>query len=324
MATSGTYSFTVTRDDIIRDAMLNLGHLGEGEGPTPQETVDCARKLNMMVKQWMGKADYAPGLKTWTRRQGYAFLSGTTGQYQIGPNNGKWTNSFVQTLASAGSALGTNILYVNSVAGMTVGDNIGVQINQTNSDPQTLFWSTVQSINSTLNQITLTTMLPVSVPVGAVVYDYTTNAQIPVAIETAVLRDSSNEDTILRLMNIEDYQSLPSKTDPTNISDPTAIYVERQLNYSYVFTDCAAANDVTKYLVIEYMEPIQDFNNPLDTPEYPQEWYLALTWGLTRQIAPMFGVNWTQTMQANLTEAVAIARNLNPDTTSIYFQPGLE
>ena len=51
MSTSGTYTFTVTRDDIIREAMLNIGKLDAYGSIDPQETTDCARKLNMMCKQ---------------------------------------------------------------------------------------------------------------------------------------------------------------------------------------------------------------------------------------------------------------------------------
>ena len=70
MSTSGTYTFTVTRDDIIREAMLNIGRLDAYSQIDPTETTDCARKLNMMVKTWMGRLDYAPGLKAWTRQRG--------------------------------------------------------------------------------------------------------------------------------------------------------------------------------------------------------------------------------------------------------------
>lgn len=71
MTTSGVYSFSVTRDQIVRLAMLNIGQLQDIEVPTAQELTDCSMFLNMMVKQWMGKADFAPGLKTWTRRHGH-------------------------------------------------------------------------------------------------------------------------------------------------------------------------------------------------------------------------------------------------------------
>ena len=81
MATSGTYSFGVTKYDIIRQAMLNIGKLDPVEAPTAEEMDDCSRLLNMMCKQWMGKTDFAPGLKVWTRKRGHLLLSNTTGAY---------------------------------------------------------------------------------------------------------------------------------------------------------------------------------------------------------------------------------------------------
>src|ERR1700692_131860 len=128
MASSGNYILTVTRDDIIREAMLNLGKLGEGEVPSPQETIDCARKLNMLVKQWQGKSDFSPGIKTWTRRRGFVFLHNTTGQYTVGPAATGWTNSFTKLTTTLASAAGTNTITVASTTGVTNGDNIGVQI----------------------------------------------------------------------------------------------------------------------------------------------------------------------------------------------------
>ncbi len=52
MALSGTWAFTIVRDEIIREALLNIGAIGEAEIPTAQEVTDCARKLNTLVKQW--------------------------------------------------------------------------------------------------------------------------------------------------------------------------------------------------------------------------------------------------------------------------------
>lgn len=321
MTTSGSYSFNCTRDDIIRDAMLNLGHLGVGDNVNPQETVDLTRRLNMLVKQWQGKADFAPGLKTWNRRIGYAFLSGTTGTYQVGPTNGYWTNSFISTTTTAQSASGSNTITLASVVGITLGDTIGVQVTTPAFAGDTLFWSTVSLIVG--NVVTLAANLPGSVSSGYTVFDYTTNAQLIVELETVNLRDYTGEDTILDLLNVQQYQALPSKSDPTNISDPTAVYVERRVGYNLIYTDCAGAQDITKYLVIEYMEPAQDIINPLDNPEFPQEWFLALVWGLTREVAPQFGAQWTTVMQENYADAILTARNMNPVSyADAFFQPG--
>lgn len=53
MTTSGSTSFSVTRDQIITDALLEIGVLYDGEVPTPSMLTNANRKLNMMIKNWM-------------------------------------------------------------------------------------------------------------------------------------------------------------------------------------------------------------------------------------------------------------------------------
>jgi hypothetical protein len=319
MATSGTYTFSTTRDTIITDAMLNIGKLGQGEAPTAQEIVNCAYKLNALVKQWQGQADMAPGLKMWSRKQGHLFLSTTTGQYQLGGSgSSNWTNSYVYSFLSANSTAGTNTITVDNASSFTNGMYIGIELTGTYQNGN-LYWTTINGAPSG-NVITLTGNLPANALVGGIVYGYTTIAQLIVVPESCVLRDMNSEDVPINFMTVQDYQYFPSKTDPNYISDPVSVYIQRNLSYTTLFTDVAGASDVSKHLVIEYMEPIQDFNNPTDAPEYPQEWFRALSWGLTKEIAPMFNAVWTPAMQSNYTEALQIARNLDPNRTSLYFQ----
>jgi hypothetical protein len=64
-----------------------------------------------------------------------------------------------------------------------------------------------------------------------------------------------------------------------------------------------------------------DLNNPGDNPEYPQQWYRPLCWGLAREIAGMFDAVWTAEMNQNLLESLAMAHEADSETTSFYFQP---
>ena len=91
-----------------------------------------------------------------------------------------------------------------------------------------------------------------------------------------------------------------------------------------MYIDCGGAGDVTKHLHIVYLQPIMDFNNPLDNPEYPAEWFNALAWGLSRQICPMFNAPWTDLMEANYKEVIAYAKEANPDTTELYFRCNMD
>ena len=315
MTTSGSYTFSVNRDQIIRDALMNIRKLDEIETPTAQQTTDCALKLNMLVKQWQAMGDFAAGLKTWTRRRGHLFLSNTTGQYTLGPAGTGWTTSYQQTTLSASAAAGQPVVLLTSATGVAANQKIGIQCGDD------LFWSTVLTVVGLT--VTLSTNLSVAASANAPVYFYTTTAQQPVVIEAAVLRDDDNTDQPVDIIqNVKDYDYLPSKVDTTNKGDPTSIYYEFQLGNSNLYTDVAASEDVTKHLVLTYLESIQDFVNPQDTPEYPQEWYLALSWGLAKQIAPSYGANWTPLMESNYQMALAIAQRKDPQVETMYFQSG--
>lgn len=316
MTTSGSFSFTVNRDQIIRDAMLNIGKLDETENPTAQDITDCNLKLNMLVKQWMGRTDFAPGLKVWKRKWGYLFLSNSTNQYTIGPNGIGWTNSFVRPVTTATAVSGAGSIIVSSATGIATNYNIGIQL-----DSGALQWTTVSGVVGTT--VSLNATLTGQSSSGSQVYVYQTTAQQPLSIETAVLRDEFNEDQPLRIMRtVQDYANLSGKTDVETISDPTAIYYEFQLTNSFLYTDAGAAQDVRKYIVMSFMEPVQDMVNATDNFEYPQEAFLALSWGLSKQIAPMYNMPWTQTMESNYLSATMIAGHKDAEVSTMYFQPG--
>ena len=63
MATSGTYTYSATAAQAIQEALEILGVLESGRTPTTADQTSCLTTLNMMVKQWSGNFDFAPGLE---------------------------------------------------------------------------------------------------------------------------------------------------------------------------------------------------------------------------------------------------------------------
>ena len=314
MSTSGSYSFNVQATDIVREAMLNIVKLGEAEQPSAQEYTDCLRKLNLMALQWMGKWDFAPGLKMWKRRHGDMFLGASVSQYNLGPA-GHWSNGYTQQQTTAAAAQGATQLFLPTT-NILNGDNVGIQLGTGD-----LQWTTVSSlITGPPTGINLGAALTASVGSGAYVFNYTTTAQRPLLIETVVLRDVNYNDIPMNLLTLQEYDFLSSKAQIGFASDPTAIYYESQLTNGQLYIDCAGAQDVTKHLHISYMEQIQNFVNTTDNPDYPAQWYNALCWGLTAQIGPMFNVPFTKDMEMNLVSALAMAREADGETTALYFQ----
>jgi hypothetical protein len=318
MTTSGVYSFSVNTNDIVREAMLNIGKLGEAENPSAQEYTDVSRKLNMLAKQWMAKQDFAPGLKMWKRRHGALFLSQSKFAYNLGPTGDNFTNTWFQTATTANAAANATTINVPN-ANMTVGDFVIFQL-----DSGANFQTTVSTkVGGT--QITIPPgSIPSSMALGSVLFSFTTKAQRPEIIETSTLRDSTGADQPIKILTLQDYDLFSSKQQPGYLSDPSFIYYEAQLVNGVLYIDVFGASDITKFLYISYMEPVQDFVNTTDTPDYPQRWYLPLSWGLTKQIAPMFNLPFTKDMQDNLNDCLAIAREPDSDVNNIYFQPGID
>jgi hypothetical protein len=342
---SGNYDFTVNAADIVREAMLNIGAIGEGEVATAQEYTDCLRKLNMIVKQWMGKQDFAPGLKMWTRQRGDLFLGWMKYQYQLGPTGDNWAGAltsgalgqtFSQTQLSQTANMGDTQIFVygqnTGASGINVGDQIGIQYAPTlitstgNTVPSggiDLYWTTVTSVSvsgANTYLVAINGVLTGTAAQGGYVFNYTSKQQRPLHIETVVLRDVNDNDIPLTRMTLEDYEQLSTKTMNTSQSDPTAFYYETQLGNGQFYIDVGGAQDVTKTLHIVFLRTVQDFDNPGDNPEYPQQWYRALCWGLSREITGMFDAVWTGEMTSNYLEAMAMAREADSEVTSFYFQ----
>lgn len=314
MPSSGTVTFSVSRDDIIQNAMKIICELAPGESPTASETTDCAMFLNMMVKQWQGTADFAPGLKMWSRKRGNLLLSTSTNSYSLGPA-GHWASSLTNTTVKTAYVSGTSLI-VNSITGISTTDNIGIVL-----DGGDVFWTTVNGAPSG-NTITLTTGATGTAAAGNVVYTYTTANQSrrPLQILTAVLRNSSNQDTDLTVMTLEDYEGLPAKADSTTTGDPTSIYYESQLTNGILYTD-VYPSDTTKYIHTVYLSPIEDFNAATDTPDYPQQWYLALSYGLAVLISPLFSFAVRPDIKTLRDESLILARNQDPEVSHGYYQP---
>lgn len=313
MTTSGIVTFSVTRDQIIKQAMLNNGALGEGEVPTYQETVDMAFLLNLIVKQWSGKADFAKGLKMFSRKRADLFLYNNQAQYSLGPSGDKWATSFTSSTTTAAAALNASAIVVASATGFAANQNVGVVMTNGN-----MFWTTILSVvGSTIN---LNANLTAAVASGALVYTYTTanQARRPLEIVTAVLRDQYNNDVPLDFINIQEYEVLPSKVNSTAQGDPTELYYEAQLTNGQLYLD-VFPQDVTKHIHMVYLSPAEDFNVATDTPDYSQVWYLPLVWELSMQSAPMFEMPITPEMKTMAAQSLMIAQSENPETSALYF-----
>lgn len=322
---SGTFTFSVVRDDIIRQGMMNLALLEEQELPTAQETTDCARVLNMIIKQLAGTMDKAPGFKMFQRARGDLFLGYSKFAYQLGGQGSAnfasgtagvaFPQLYVQNQLTAAVAVNGTVLPVASTTGVNVNDQIGVVVGND------IFWTTVASFVPNVSITIPAPGLSGAASANAYVWNYTVKGQRPIEIVTAVLRDITGTDTPLTKMTLEEYEALPTKVQPGFVADPTAWYYEPRVDNltGQFYIDCSGAQDVTKHIHVVFLRQAMDFDNPGDAPEFPQEWFLPLSWMLSLHICGTFDADWTPDRQAAYAVSVGQAREANPQQTHEYF-----
>jgi len=80
MSTSNSYSFTVTRDDIINAALRSLSVLDQASTANATDLTNCGQALNILMKEW---AD--DGAPLWAIQWVQVPLVANTASYTIGP-----------------------------------------------------------------------------------------------------------------------------------------------------------------------------------------------------------------------------------------------
>lgn len=311
MPSSNSVDYTVSAADIIADALANIGELPAGETVSADDTVFCLGKLQRLVKQWQGTADFAPGLKMWSRKRAYLFLQDAQSEYSLGPSGDHATATYYSTTLDADELAGQTILSVASTTSMTNADNIGIVL-----DDDSVHWTTISSFSAG-DTVTIAVALPSAAASGSRVFWYTTKMRRPVQILTAVLRDTDTQDSPMHPMTLEAYEGLGDKT---GTGDPLFYYYEPQLTNGKLYLD-VTPTDTTKVVRLVYYSPIEDFDAQTDTADLPQQWYRALGYQLAMDIAPAYGRPLTPELKILRDESLLIARNADPQTTDLYFQP---
>lgn len=312
MPSSGSVDYTVNALDIINDAMSNIGELAAGETLSSDDVSFCLGKLQRLVKQWQGTADFAPGLKMWSRKRATLFLQSGQASYSLGPSGDHATATYYSTTLDAAELAGQTILSVTSTTSMTAADYIGVTL-----DDGSVHWSTISSFVAG-DTVTIAAGLPSAAARDNRVVWYTTKMRRPLQILTATVRNSDNQDLgLLSPITLAQYESIGDKTaDGT----PAAFYYESQLTNGVIYLD-VEPDDVSKVLRIVYLSPIEDFDASTDTADLPQQWFRALGWQLAMDLAPAYGRQITPELKLNRDESLMIARNADPETSSLFFEP---
>lgn len=279
MSTSGSYDFTVNRNDLITAAHQYVGATGEGEIPSTAQITEAAIVLNMIVK--LREAD---GMPLWALKRGY--ILPFTGASSIATDSHVVTTYRHTTTSAAAAAAATSIV-VTSATGITAGDFIGIE--QTNA----MQWTTVTNVSSTT--ITLLNALTLAVASGADVYIYTATDRIQKPLRIVEADILTSADSISRELIVEDRGDYFRFSNRTNASIPNFIYYDltsssnTSLDTGQIFV-YPRFNDGDRVIEFTYHRPFQDFDSSTDNPDFPPAFYLPLMLELASLLGPKFGV----------------------------------
>ncbi len=279
MAVSGSSDFTRTRDQIIARALRICGAVKAGETIDAQEVTDAAEALNAMVKRWSA----TPGMHVWCTSEATLFPQASQVRYGLSTSSTDHaTESYAATELTAAASSGATSITVDSITGISNGDNIGVVV-----DDGTIHWTTVSGAPSG-STVILTTGLDAAAASGNAVFAYTTKIVRPLKVVDARVYSIANatEIPLTDPLARRDYQALPNKAQTGTINqvfyDP-----QRDTGYLYLWNPPATVTDLVK---LTWHRPIMDFDAAANNPDLPQEWIDVLVWGLADLMCPEYDV----------------------------------
>jgi hypothetical protein len=283
MAQSGSYNFSVSRDNLITDAHLYIGAIGEGESCSTAQVTEASRMLNMIAK--LRAAD---GMQAWALRRGY--ILPFSGASSINTDSHVVTSYDTTTLTAASAASDTT-LTVASISGFSNADVIGIELDDGSID-----WTTVNGAPAG-SDITITTGVTSAAGIGNRVYGYTASTdrvQKPLRIlEANLLTVSSSAASPIQVVSREEYYMLGNRTSegPPNqlyySIEPSSLTALDTNGKIYLYPRFSNGKQVIEFT---YHRPFQDFDAAADEPDFPQAFYLPLMLELASMIAPKFGV----------------------------------
>lgn len=287
MSTSGSYNFSLNRDQMILRALQKINVYGELDTTTTLQADTnryalCTDIFNGMLKTWS-----IDGIKVPKRKIGYVFTALSSHEYKLGSVSGSnhCTNSYVSTTLSAAEALGQTVLSVTSTTGMTASDNIGIEL-----DDGSRQWTTIVSVDSS-TQVTVTASLTAAAASGNTVVSYTTKINRPITIIYATRLDlNTSTESELGVIGHDEYNKLPNKS---LTGTPNNIYYNKVITgtspyYSSLMVYPEPSN-VDTIIKIVYSDAIQDMDGATDNLDLPQEWEYPVIWNLAAEYCYEYG-----------------------------------
>ncbi len=308
MTTSGSIDFSVSRDNILTDALIIVGAVGPDDSVPTAWTTHAARQLNKLVKALGAKR-----IGLWARKTGYVLPVSSTNSTSLGASGGHATLAYTQTTLASDAASAASTIVVTSATGFADTRAVGVEL-----DDGTMFWTTESGVPSGTT-ITLASSLTGAASSGNYVYVYTTKLQRPLRVVEAYR--SNLEDATDTLLDLEPKSIYEEQNSKEQTGEIQFVSYDPQLDNGVLYF-WPRFEDGKSVIKIVFQRPFEDFDAAGDTPDFPAEWWDALCYLLAVRLAPVYGMPSSdrQLLRAEANEALMLALENEPEEGSFSIQ----
>ena len=309
MTTSGSYDFSLDRDGLISKAYTMVGAVAIGEDPTADELTEGGKTLNLMLKGWQTE-----GIALWLNQTVTLFLGYETQSYSTGPSGDHMSASIVKTEVATAASSGDTDILVDSIAGITNGDYLGIEL-----DDGTVQWTTVNGVPSG-STIVAAVVLTDDVAVDNHIYTYTTKAQRPLdIIECRRVSADGNEVPLLQVSRSE-YFSIADKASGGSVAQ---FYYDPQLTNGVLFV-WPPSNNIQDILELTIKKPMMDLDSSADDGEFPVEWQDAIVSNLAVRIAIENGIEAHPGLKELAITSKGFAKEFDTEKDTGSYDPALD
>lgn len=274
MSTSGNNVLTTTTQELIQNAFIYSGVYRKTSSITNENYNTALKCLNDMVQAWKSY-----GFNIWKDIKAYLFTQYNTSEYSLG-NTAHATESYVATTLDGAVISGAGSVELTSATGITDGDFIGII-----KDDSNIFWTTINGLVGTT--ATLTDNIDGACADDNVVFTYTTKITKPLEIVNVTLLQNSSNEVGFTQMSRERYMLLANKA---SLGSPTQYYYQTRRTDTLMFL-WATPSDPSQPVTFTYQPYFDKFLNQSNEPDFPAEWFKAITWNLADELSVVFGTS---------------------------------
>ncbi len=312
MATSGSTNFTLTVEDVIRDALFKCEALEEGEAITGEHTESALRQLNRILKRWNTRQ------LRWARKEGVLFLNADQQIYTL-PSDKCASGTFSYTRLNGAHLASATTLTVDSTApgvpmtAMASSAIIGIELTD-----GTRHWTTVSSVGSPTS-VTIASGLASAASDDGTVFWYTTEIERPVRVFNLRRGPYSGAEVPIDMVARDVYMAQPNKTSS---SIPTMAHYQPDISAGklYVWPVSSTCNNVLRFTYQRTIEDADLVTNNLDMPEEAVD---ALIYELASRLAPEYQLPLDKraALAAEAAELIEDMDAFDEDDTSVFLVP---